>query len=196
MRARTEGANRPSGGAGEGGPPIRHVILAEGLFDLEWSKTAACIIRYQPGRVAAVLDSTQAGRDAAAVIGYGAGIPVLADLEEALALDPPPTSLLLGIAPQGGALPDEWRRTIEEAIGRGLDVWSGLHTFLGDDPESDEDKYELCRISVENGELEKLGLKMVGAYVNMSTHPDGRHIIFSSTKKQIEEVWVMENFLP
>ena len=86
MRARTEGANRPSGGAGEGGPPIRHVILAEGLFDLEWSKTAACIIRYQPGRVVAVLDSTQAGRDAAAVIGYGAGIPVLADLEEALAL--------------------------------------------------------------------------------------------------------------
>ncbi|MEJ2320283.1 MAG: DUF1611 domain-containing protein [Gemmatimonadales bacterium] len=114
--------------------PSRAVILAEGLFDMEWAKTAACLIRYRPESVAAVLDSTQAGRDAAEVLGFGHGIPILSDLADALALDPAPDSLLLGIAPQGGRLPEEWRPAIGEAIRSGLDVWSGLHVFLRDDP--------------------------------------------------------------
>ncbi len=115
--------------------PSRAVILAEGLFDMEWAKTAACIIRYRPESVAAVLDSTQAGRDVSEVLGFGHGIPVVSDLSEALTLDPSPDALVLGIAPQGGGLPEEWRPTIGEAIRSGLNVWSGLHTFLGDDPE-------------------------------------------------------------
>ncbi len=89
--------------------PSRSVILAEGFFDMEWAKTAACIIRYRPESVAAVLDSTQAGRDTSEILGFGRGIPVLSDLSEALTLDPRPDALLLGIAPQGGGLPDEWR---------------------------------------------------------------------------------------
>ena len=43
--------------------------------------------------------------------------------------------MLIGIAPTGGRLPDDWRATILAAIRSGLDVLSGLHTFLGDDPE-------------------------------------------------------------
>ena len=124
--------------------PSRSVILAEGFFDMEWAKTAACIIRYRPESVAAVLDSTQAGRDAADILGFGRGIPVLSGLPEALTLDPPPDALLLGIAPQGGGLPEEWRPTIGEAIRSGLDVWSGLHAFLGDDP-------EFARLAEEHG---------------------------------------------
>ena len=115
--------------------PSSAVILAEGLFDMEWAKTAACIIRYRPESVAAVLDSTQEGRDVSEILGFGHGIPVVSDLSEALILDPSPDALLLGIAPQGGGLPEEWRSTIGEAIRNGLDVWSGLHAFLSDDPE-------------------------------------------------------------
>ncbi len=54
---------------------------------------------------------------------------------EALAIDPPPTALLIGIAPTGGKLPEEWRDTLREAIDAGLEIHSGLHTFVGDDPE-------------------------------------------------------------
>ena len=41
--------------------------------------------------------------------------------------------MLIGIAPQGGRMPDEWRAWLAEALDHGCDLWSGLHTFLGDD---------------------------------------------------------------
>jgi uncharacterized NAD-dependent epimerase/dehydratase family protein len=44
-----------------------------------------------------------------------------------------PTAVLVGIAPQGGRLPEEWRSWLGEALDAGCDLWSGLHTFLGDD---------------------------------------------------------------
>lgn len=113
----------------------RYVVLAEGAFDAEWAKTAASLIRYRPERVAAVLDSTRAGSPVSEILGFGGAIPILANLDEALALEPTPTALLIGIAPQGGGLPEAWRPVLRGAIEAGLDVWSGLHTFLGDDPE-------------------------------------------------------------
>jgi uncharacterized NAD-dependent epimerase/dehydratase family protein len=110
-------------------------VLAEGRFGPVGSKTAASAIRYLPERVAAVLDSEHAGERAADVLGFGASVPVVATLEEALARAPRPEALLIGVAPQGGILPEAWRGILLKAIDAGLDVWSGLHQFLGDDPE-------------------------------------------------------------
>lgn len=56
--------------------------------------------------------------------------------------------------------------------------------------------FELCRMPVNGGEPEKLGLKMNNGFVNMSMHPDGQKIAFSSQDKLVSEIWVMENFLP
>lgn len=39
-------------------------------------------------------------------------------------------SLVIGVAPTGGALPAHWLAAIEEAIDAGLDIVSGLHTRL------------------------------------------------------------------
>lgn len=43
-------------------------------------------------------------------------------------------SMLLGIAPVGGALPDDWVGPILEALEAGLDIVSGLHQRLGEVP--------------------------------------------------------------
>ena len=111
----------------------RFLILAEGRFGPLTSKTANGFIRYTPERVAAVIDSKSAGGTAQEVLGFGGSIPVVASLEDGLRLRP--TDLLIGIAPQGGQLPEAWRPTIRGAIEHRLPIWSGLHFFIGDDPE-------------------------------------------------------------
>ena len=117
-------------------PPDLHrlVILTEGQFGDHHAKTAYGVIRYGRDDVIAVLDSTKAGRNVAEFL-PGHDIPIVAPLDAALALSPRPDALLIGIAPTGGKLPAEWRATILAAIAAGLDVLSGLHTFLGDDAE-------------------------------------------------------------
>jgi uncharacterized NAD-dependent epimerase/dehydratase family protein len=111
----------------------RLVILAEGEFAPHSAKTAYGVIRYGRDDVVAVLDSTKAGQNVETYL-PGHDIPIVSTLGEALALPNPPDALLIGIAPTGGRLPDAWRAVILEAIAAGLDVLSGLHTFLGDDP--------------------------------------------------------------
>ena len=111
----------------------RMVILAEGKLGVVSSKTASCVMRYRPDRVVAAIDGTKAGLTVQQVLGFGGSIPVVGSLREALKFTP--DSLLIGIAPRGGLLPEEWRGVVLEAIESGLNVLSGLHTMLGDDPE-------------------------------------------------------------
>ncbi len=110
----------------------RFLILADGDFGPMTSKTANSVIRYRPDRTVGVLDRLQAGKTAQDVLGFGGRIPVVGSMREGLALGP--TAVLVGIAPQGGRLPAEWRSWLAEALDAGCDLWSGLHTFLGDDP--------------------------------------------------------------
>jgi uncharacterized NAD-dependent epimerase/dehydratase family protein len=114
----------------------RLAILAEGEFGVLTSKTAACTIRYAPERVACVIDSTRAGSTVQRVLGFGGSIPVVGTIEEALTHSP--NALLIGIAPRGGALPDEWREVLLKAIAGGLGILNGLHHVLGEDPEISE----------------------------------------------------------
>ena len=115
----------------------RLVILAEGNFGFHHGKTAMGVIRYGSDRVVAVIDSTQAGRNVREWLGDSGrfDIPIVASLSDAIGFVPRANAMLVGIAPTGGKLPDEWRQAILAAIRAGLDVLSGLHTFLGDDPE-------------------------------------------------------------
>jgi uncharacterized NAD-dependent epimerase/dehydratase family protein len=111
----------------------RFFIVADGDFSPMTSKTANSVIRYLPERTVGVLDRQQAGKTVQDVLGFGGGIPIVGSMREGLALGP--TAVLIGIAPQGGRMPAEWRAWMAEALDHGCDLWSGLHTFLGDDPD-------------------------------------------------------------
>jgi uncharacterized NAD-dependent epimerase/dehydratase family protein len=114
--------------------PRRLVILTEGQFDIHGAKTAIGVIRYGHDDIVAILDSTMAGRNLREFL-PAHDVPFVVTLADALAGPVRPDGLLIGIAPTGGRLPTEWRATILEAIAAGLDIHSGLHQFLGDEPD-------------------------------------------------------------
>ncbi len=113
-------------------PQPRYLILADNDFGPMTSKTANSVIRYRGDGVVGVLDRAQVGATAESVLGFGGDIPVVGSITDGLALGP--DAILIGIAPVGGRLPEEWRDWVVRAIAAGCDVWSGLHTFLADDP--------------------------------------------------------------
>ena len=113
-------------------PKHRFLIIADGDFGPLTSKTANSCIRYFPERIVAVFDRQQAGKTAQQVLGFGGNIPVVGNFEQGLT---GATAVMVGIAPAGGRLPDEWKSWLKTAIDQKLEIWSGLHTFIGDDPE-------------------------------------------------------------
>jgi uncharacterized NAD-dependent epimerase/dehydratase family protein len=114
-------------------PGQRFLIIADGQFGPMTSKTANCCIRYMPERIVGVFDRVHAGTTVDAVLGFGGALPVVGDFAAGLALGP--SAVLIGIAPMGGRLPPEWRAWLRSALEHDLEIWSGLHTFIGDDPE-------------------------------------------------------------
>jgi uncharacterized NAD-dependent epimerase/dehydratase family protein len=109
----------------------KYLILADHDFGVMTSKTANAVIRYRPELVVAVLDRALVGKTAGEILGFGGSIPVVGSVVEGIALGA--NTLLIGIAPQGGQLPAEWRGWLLDAMEKGCDVVSGLHSFLGDD---------------------------------------------------------------
>ncbi|TWT87236.1 hypothetical protein Mal64_27740 [Pseudobythopirellula maris] len=109
----------------------RIVILTEGHTEPVPAKTATCILRYRGDEAVAVFDREQAGKTAGELLGVGGDTPIIGDLAQAEGAD----TLLVGIAPPGGRAPAEWKPILLDAIARGMKIVSGLHDFLGDDPE-------------------------------------------------------------
>ena len=105
----------------------RILILGEGFsHDPHYGKTMRGIIRYGPDPVVAILDSQRAGQQ-------HEGIPIIGTVAGALPFEP--TVAVVGVATQGGRFPPAWRELLKQSIAAGLDLESGLHEFVSDDPE-------------------------------------------------------------
>jgi uncharacterized NAD-dependent epimerase/dehydratase family protein len=105
----------------------RYLVLAEGYSaDPHYGKTARGVMRYGADPVVAVVDSERPGEESD-------GIPIVASVEDALSHEPP--TALVGVATAGGRLPETWRKLLHAVLEAGLDLESGMHQFLGDDPE-------------------------------------------------------------
>jgi uncharacterized NAD-dependent epimerase/dehydratase family protein len=76
--------------------------------------------------VVAILDSRRPGES-------HEGIPIVGTVEDAMPHEP--TIAVVGVATQGGRFPPAWRELLKASIAAGLDVESGLHEFISEDPE-------------------------------------------------------------
>ena len=114
------------------------IVYCQGAFNTPNGKTAHGLVRFtERYEVLCVIDEKHAGQDAGEVLdGKQKNIPVVASLEEALAgAGKEAEALVIGIAPDGGRLSDAARQDVKKALMHGLNVDSGLHDFLSDDPE-------------------------------------------------------------
>ncbi len=111
----------------------KYLILAPDEF-ADNAKTAHGVIRYSSDETVAVIDPSLAGKSVRDVMPHlNCDAPIVADVRAGLRFGP--NALLIGTAPQGGALPESWRAAVLEAIAAGLEVVSGLHDLLNDDQE-------------------------------------------------------------
>lgn len=118
----------------------RALVYCDGAFNTPNGKTAHGLVRFtERYEVVGVIDRKYAGQDAGQVLdGRPKGIPVFGDLESAISQLGPesgPESLVIGLAPDGGRLPEEARLSIRKALEMGMNVDSGLHDFLYKDEE-------------------------------------------------------------
>ena len=60
-------------------------------------------------------------------------VPIVGAVAGALPFEP--TVAVVGVATQGGRFPPAWRELLKQSIAAGLDLESGLHEFVSDDPE-------------------------------------------------------------
>lgn len=110
------------------------VLLTDGYSNPVTAKTASCLLRFCPEEVLAVLDRKTQATTAQELLGVGAETPVVKSLNQV----PQAESLVIGIAPPGGKIPQSWRPLILEAIGHGMTIYSGLHDYLHLDTEFSE----------------------------------------------------------
>ncbi len=118
---------------------MKAIVYCAGAFNTPNGKTAHGLVRFtERYEVLAVIDPHYAGKDAREVLdGVKTGIPVVKDLDEALEVARKRGGadvFVVGLAPDGGRLPDAAREVVKQAVSLGLDVDSGLHDFLSDDP--------------------------------------------------------------
>lgn len=114
------------------------IVYCEGQFGEQDGKTANGLVRHsEKYEILSVLDSRHAGSDAGMVLdGEPEGIPILADLAEAIAhAGRVPDYLICGVAPADGLLSPAQRVVLLDGIARGMHIINGLHEFLSDDAE-------------------------------------------------------------
>ena len=171
------------------------IVLASKAFGTLEGKTANDLVIYG-GKydISAVIDEEKAGKDAGQVLGIGKrNIPIVRNLKEALKYKP--GALIIGIAPPGGSLPEEWKDIVKEAIKNRLDIISGLHYFFGNQPEFSKlaDKHGVKLIDLrkppKNLEvlMELVNIKVPVVAILSTDAATGKNIVMMELAKEAEK---------
>ncbi|MDP5339177.1 MAG: DUF1611 domain-containing protein, partial [Nodularia sp. (in: cyanobacteria)] len=105
------------------------ILLHEGITGTQ-GKTGLSLLRYSQAPIVALIDRESAGKSVSELTGIKRDVPIVASLTAALNYQP--QVLVIGIAPKGGALPDDYWLEIKNALQAGMSLVNGLHTPLAD----------------------------------------------------------------
>jgi uncharacterized NAD-dependent epimerase/dehydratase family protein len=108
------------------------ILLHEGVTGVQ-GKTGLSILRYSESQIVAVIDRESIGKSLVQLTGIKRDVPIVASL--AASLQYKPDVLVIGIAPKGGAVPDDYWVDIKDALKAGMSLVNGLHTPLANIPE-------------------------------------------------------------
>ncbi|NVO56917.1 DUF1611 domain-containing protein [Rhodobacteraceae bacterium B1Z28] len=118
--------------------PPTAIVYCQGNFAKIDGKTANGLVRHSEAyRILSVIDSDHDGEDSGLVLdGTVNHIPVFSSLDAAVAHEAEiPNAFIYGMAPSTGRLSSTDRDVVLDAISLGMNIVSGLHEYLSDDPE-------------------------------------------------------------
>ncbi|MEQ8822332.1 MAG: DUF1611 domain-containing protein [Sumerlaeia bacterium] len=120
----------------DAGQKRRLLHLTEGCLSPRSAKTTRGVLLYSHHDSVGCVDSEAVGASTVERLGAREDIPVKATVGEFLdGSVARPDTLVVGATPVGGKLPAPMRQAVKDALKAGMDVWSGMHEFLVDDPE-------------------------------------------------------------
>ncbi len=105
-------------------------IYMEGNLNSDYGKMGNGVMHYSPNPVVCVVDSTQAGKRVCDASELPYEYPVVGSIDEARNLGA--DVLVLGTAPSGGRVPDDWHPPLQRALELGMSLVNGLHDRLND----------------------------------------------------------------
>lgn len=108
------------------------ILLHQGVTGTQ-GKTGLSLLRYSESPIVAVIDRDSAGKSLSELTGIKRDVPIVASLTAALEYKP--EVLVIGIAPKGGALPEDYWLEVKNALQAGMSLVNGLHTPLANIPE-------------------------------------------------------------
>ncbi len=108
------------------------ILLHEGVSGTQ-GKTGLSLLRYSDAPIVVVIDRNAAGNSLRELTGIKRDVPIVGSV--AAALEYKPEVLVIGIAPKGGLVPDDYWVEIKGALSAGMSLVNGLHTYLANIPE-------------------------------------------------------------
>jgi uncharacterized NAD-dependent epimerase/dehydratase family protein len=108
------------------------ILLHEGIVGTT-GKTGMSLIRYSEAPIVVAIDRENVGKSLQELTGIKRDVPIVRSVADALKYEP--QILVIGIAPKGGVLPDDYWHELKDALLGGMSIVNGLHTPLANIPE-------------------------------------------------------------
>ena len=105
-------------------------IYMQGNLSGDYGKMGIGVMRYTKNPIACVIDSTHAGKSVWQACGLPFDYRVVDSVDRAAELGA--EVLILGTAPSGGQIPEQWNAPLQRAIQLNMSIVNGLHDRLTD----------------------------------------------------------------